>query len=118
MWSHQLFVWVLAVYQALYGFIAQGIRAIIKHFTVPEPAMELPISSKSTSFIPDCVPADGIRTCVPNRRVIALLHQCFSSHSLGALRSRNLEGPFAEVASLDALWNLSASKRHGRFFFK
>jgi hypothetical protein len=63
MWSHELFVWILAIYQALYGFIAQGIRTIVKPFTASEPAMELPISSKSTSFIPDCVPADGIRTC-------------------------------------------------------
>lgn len=63
MWSQGLFVWILAIYQALYGFIAQGICTIIKPFTTSEPAMELPISSKSTSFIPDCVPADGIRTC-------------------------------------------------------
>jgi len=75
MWSHELFVWVLAIYQALYGLIAQGIRAIIKRFMAPEPAMELPISSKSTSFIPGCVPADGIRTCVPHSRVVALLHR-------------------------------------------
>jgi hypothetical protein len=63
MWSHESFVWILAIYQAVYGFIAQGIRTIIKPFTAPEPAMALPISSKSTSFIPDCVPADGIRMC-------------------------------------------------------
>lgn len=62
-WRQELYISARAIFYALSGLIARGIRIINKVFKAGRPAIDLPTYSRSSSFIQECDHSGGARMC-------------------------------------------------------
>lgn len=60
-WRQELYIWACAIFYALSGLIARGIRLVNEVFNTRRPAIDLPTYSRSSSFIQECDHGDAIR---------------------------------------------------------